>query len=243
MRESDNRDFYAKDSATYESSRFATAAGRDDHHRLMSILEDLSDSLDLGNVVEVGVGTGRVTRVLLKKGAAAVRCIDISSEMLEVAERTTADPRARYIEGSAYDLPIETGDCSSLVSVNLLTHLDDLNKFWSEVSRVVQPGGMALVTSTKVDSLYFPFGLIVNRRGSAFGHDVHSVWHRRRKQLRAISAAGGKVQSITGHFYTPRALDRKVTGRVVHRLTRSLEQLPTRLRARLAPMDIYLVKF
>jgi hypothetical protein len=102
---------------------------------------------------------------------------------------------------------------------------------------------MAMVTSTKVDSVFMPFGLIANRRGSAFGQDVHSVWHRRKAQLGAIAAAGGTVQSITGHFYTPRALDRGLAGRTVHRVTRSLEKLPPYLRDRLAPMDVYLVKF
>jgi ubiquinone/menaquinone biosynthesis C-methylase UbiE len=243
MRESNNRDFYSEDSETYEETRFATPSGLDDHNRLMKSLGDLSSRLNLDNVVEVGVGTGRVTRVLLNKGAKAVRCIDISPGMLKVAQEKTADPRVSYIEGSAYDLPIATDDCSAFVSVNLLTHLDDLTTFWREASRVLQPGGMAMVTSTKVDSVFMPFGLIANRRGSAYGQDVHSVWHRRKAQLEAITAAGGSLQSIAGHFYTPRALDRGRAGRVIHRMTRSLEQLPPKLRARLAPMDIYLVRF
>jgi SAM-dependent methyltransferase len=163
--------------------------------------------------------------------------------MLKVAAEATADSRVRYIEGSAYDLPIPTDDCSSFVSVNLLTHLDDLTRFWREAGRVLRPGGTAMVTSTKVDSVFMPFGLIANRRGSAFGQRVHSVWHRRKAQLEAIGAAGGSVQSITGHFYTPRALDRGLAGRAVHRATRSLEKLPPHLRTRLAPMDVYLVKF
>ncbi|MGE0219052.1 methyltransferase domain-containing protein [Mycolicibacterium sp.] len=243
MHESSNRDFYSKDSVTYEATRFTTAAGQDDHNRLMSCLATLSDSLDLTDVVEVGVGTGRVTRVLLAQGAKAVRCVDIAPGMLKVAEETTADPRARYIEGSAYDLPIGDDDCSSFVSVNLLTHLDDLDQFWREASRVLRPGGMALVTSTKVDSLYFPFGVIANRRGLAYGQNVYTVWHRRNAQLGAIARAGGKLESITGHFYTPRAVDKGPVGRVFHVITRLLDRLPSRLRARLAPMDIYLVRF
>lgn len=243
MRESNNSDFYSKDSATYESSRFTTASGRDDHNRLMSCLADLSASLDLNNVVEVGVGTGRVTRVLLDRGAVGVRCVDIAPGMLEVAKKNIADSRVRFIEGSAYDLPIETSDCSAFVSVNLLTHLDDLHQFWQEAGRVLRPGGMALVTSTKVDSLFLPFGVVANRRGSAFGQDVHTVWHRRKAQLEAISAAGGTLQSITGHFYTPRALDRGLIGPVFHRFTRLLDGLPPQLGTRLAPMDIYMVKF
>lgn len=243
MSESCNSDFYSKDSLTYESSRFSTKSGRDDHNRLMHCLSSLSTSLDLENVVEVGVGTGRVTRVLLEKGAEAVRCVDIAPGMLEVAKEKTANPLVQYIEGSAYDLPIETNDCSSYVSVNLLTHVDDLHQFWREAGRVLRPGGMALVTSTKVDSLFLPFGVIANRRGSAFGQDVYTVWHRRKAQLEAISAAGGSVKSITGHFYTPRALDRGAAGGVLHRLTRLFERLPQKWVTRLAPMDIYVVQF
>lgn len=243
MHESSNSNFYSKDSVTYESSRFATASGRDDHNRLMSCLANLSASLNLVDVVEVGVGTGRVTRVLLDKGAAAVRCVDIAPGMLEVAKRNIADARVSYFQGSAYNLPIEDGDCSAFVSVNLLTHLDDLDQFWQEAGRVLRAGGTALVTSTKVDSLFLPFGVAANRRGSAFGQDVHTVWHRRNAQLNAIAAAGGKLQSLTGHFYTPRTLDRGAVGPVFHQLTRLLDRLPTRLHTRLAPMDIYVVQF
>jgi ubiquinone/menaquinone biosynthesis C-methylase UbiE len=244
MRESNNSNFYSEDSETYEETRFSTPSGLDDHNRLMKALGDVSGQLDLDNVVEAGVGTGRVTRVLLSKGAKAIRCIDISTGMLKVAQEKTADPRVSYIEGSAYELPIATDDCSAFVSVNLLTHLDDLTTFWREAGRVLQPGGMAMVTSTKVDSVFMPFGLIANRRGSAYGQDVHTVWHRRKAQLEAINAAGGSVESITGHFYTPRALDRGLAGRAVHRFTRSMElNLPAPLGARLAPMDIYLVRF
>jgi len=243
MDESNNSEFYSKDSLTYESSRFSTASGRDDHERLMNCLADISISLDLDNVLEVGVGTGRVTRVLLEKGAEAVRCVDIAPGMLEVAKRMTASSRVSYIEGSAYDLPIEANSCSSFVSVNLLTHLDDLDQFWREVGRVLHPGGMAMVTSTKLDSLFLPFGAIANRRGVAFGQGVHTVWHRRKAQLSAISAAGGRLQSVTGHFYTPRALGGGRVGAGFHRLMRLFEQVPSQLGTRLAPMDIYLVKF
>lgn len=243
MRESHNSEFYSADSVTYEESRFSTASGRDDHNRLMDCLAQLSTSLNLDDVVEVGVGTGRVTRVLLERGAAAIRCVDIARGMLEVAEAKTSDPRVRYIEGSAYELPIGDNDCTSFVSVNLLSHLDNINQFWSEASRVVRPGGRALVTSTKLDSIFFLFGFVANRRGSAFGQDVHSVWHRRKANLKAISAAGGTVQSVTGHFYTPRALDRRFVGPFIHRLTRLHDQLPQQLARRLAPMDIYLVEF
>lgn len=243
MRESDNSKFYSKDSATYESSRFSSGPGRGDHERLMAALAELTTFLDLADVVEVGVGTGRVTRVLLENGAEKIRCVDIAPGMLEVAKEKTGSSRVRYIEGSAYRLPIATDDCTSFVSVNLLTHLDDPGQFWREAGRVLRPGGVAMVTSTKVDSLFLPFGVIANRRGIAFGQDVHTVWHRRRAQLTAIAAAGGELQSVTGHYYTPRALGGGSVGTVFQRLMRGFEKLPSRLNTRLAPMDIYLVKF
>jgi ubiquinone/menaquinone biosynthesis C-methylase UbiE len=243
MDEADNSDFYTKDSSTYEEARFSTAAGRDDHNRLMSCVADICASMDLDNIVEVGVGTGRVTRVLLEKGAKSIRCVDIAPGMLAVAAKKTASSRVKYIEGSAYALPISNNDCSAFVSVNLLTHLDDLHQFWREVGRVLRPGGFALVSSTKIDSIFFPFGFVANQRGSAYGQNVHTVWHRRRSQLEAISAAGGSLQSVTGHFYTPRALDRGRVGTLSSRLMRTLEALPDGTRARLAPMDIYLVRF
>jgi len=243
VRESDNSDFYSKDSVTYESSRFLTVPGRHDHERLMACLAELATSLDLEDVVEVGVGTGRVTRILLDEGAEAIRCVDIAPGMLKVASEKTGSSRVRYIEGSAYRLPIESDDCTSLVCVNLLTHLDYPDQFWSEVGRVLRSGGAALVTCTKVDSLFLPFGLVANRRGSAFGQDVHTVWHRRKAQLAAIAAAGGQLQSVTGHYYTPRALGGGFVGKLFHLLMRGFERLPSGLSGRLAPMDIYLVSF
>jgi SAM-dependent methyltransferase len=163
--------------------------------------------------------------------------------MLQVAAEHTGSNQVRYVEGSAYSLPIAAKEYSSFVSVNLLSHLDDLNQFWHETARVLRPGSLALVTSPKVDSLFLPFGLIANIRGTAFGQDVHSVWHRRKTQLRAITAAGGTVRSIVGHYYTPRTLGGGSIGRLFHHFMRWADLLPPRLGDRLAPMDIYLVEF
>lgn len=233
-----NADFYDQDSSTYDS-RFATTSGKADHLRLMALLDEQLRGMDLGNVVEVGVGTGRVTRLIAALNPKSLRCVDISTEMLKVTEASLAAGAAEFLLGSAYELPCEDGSADSVVSVNLLSHLEDLPTFWSEVRRVLRPNGQALVTSTNLTSLFYPFGARANRTQKAFGQDVPSAWHRRKDLEKTAENAGLQIADSDGHLYVPRSVDgRPVVDSLLRTGATAFAVLPQLLRSHTGPMTI-----
>ncbi len=237
MDESKNSQFYDADSGTYEATRFSTRMGRRDHESLMQLVSEQLVKMDLTDVIEVGVGTGRVTREIRKMSKNRLRCVDISPGMLELSMKTAPTPIPEFIEGSAYSLPVPDNDASALISVNLLSHLDDLERFWREAVRVTRPGGQIFVTSTNLLSVFYPFAYVVNRRGRAYGQEVHSTWHKMRAQKAAMEAAGASLVELQGEIYLPRALDRaRLVGTFAVPVLRGFRMAPRILRAKASPM-------
>jgi SAM-dependent methyltransferase len=74
--------------------------------------------------VEVGAGTGRISEMLLQRGAAALICIEpIPAMVARHKERTQADPRVTYIEEFAQDVTFAPrGHCDVALCSRVLIH-------------------------------------------------------------------------------------------------------------------------
>ena len=96
----------------------------------------------LGNVkgkkiLDFGCGTGIYAKLLTKKGA-KVKGFDISKEMLEIAKRE--NPKLDLRIGSGYKFPFK--EKFDIVLSSLVVHyLDDWNKMFKEVRKVLKKGG------------------------------------------------------------------------------------------------------
>lgn len=95
-------------------------------------------------VLEVGVGTGLVGGALADRGRTVVG-VDLSVPMLERAR-----PRlgARLAAGDALRLPIRTGAVPAVIAIHLLHLVADVDEVVAEVARVLEPGGVFVVSST-----------------------------------------------------------------------------------------------
>jgi ubiquinone/menaquinone biosynthesis C-methylase UbiE len=140
----------------------------DDYDRLVSA-EDVDGNLVRaiasvapipGSVfVDVGAGTGRVTRLLLGAGAARVHAFDRSAAMLEVARRRlTGEPADRWqlAVADATELPIADGAADHAVAGWVFGHLRSWAADWratigralDEMQRAIRPGGTIVVVET-----------------------------------------------------------------------------------------------
>ncbi len=118
------------------------------------------DMVDLGNagrILDVGCGTGGITRDIALSTDGEVFGIDIDLEKMEIAGKVLADvPNAMLIEADAKDLPFEDDYFDLVVFHLVLIHIDDQQAAVNEMARVVRPGGIVLATLepdylTKVD--------------------------------------------------------------------------------------------
>ncbi len=108
---------------------------------LLRLLPDLRGK----NVVDVGCGPGRVSRIALERGAASTTGVDASRAMLHEA-RSLSDERSSWILGDACDLPLEASTFDVVVCALMLGHVAKLDVAVSEMHRVLKPGGYALIS-------------------------------------------------------------------------------------------------
>ena len=91
--------------------------------------------------VDVGCGTGVVTRTVLEHGSPAeVVGIDPSAAFLAYAQRTVTDPRARFEEGDATALPLPDGQADAVVSGLVLNFVAEPERAAAEMARVARTG-------------------------------------------------------------------------------------------------------
>jgi SAM-dependent methyltransferase len=108
------------------------------------VVDWLAERLRLGpgaTVVDVGAGTGKLTRDLVPTGAHVV-AVEPLTEMLE--QLAAAVPEAEALVGSAEELPLEDGSADAVVAASAF-HWFDPDRALPEIHRVLKPGG-ALAT-------------------------------------------------------------------------------------------------
>jgi SAM-dependent methyltransferase len=135
-------------------------------------LEPLRGRSDL-RAVDVGAGTGKLTRQLCAAGVATV-AVEPSAGMLKVLKHTVS--RAQVLAGSAEELPLPDGSVD-LVTVGQAFHWFDRDRALPELARVLRPGGrMALFYNSRDGSVAW-----VRALGELIGqHSDHADAHRER---------------------------------------------------------------
>jgi ubiquinone/menaquinone biosynthesis C-methylase UbiE len=147
---SDYKTIYAEHADSYHELVSAEdAAG--ELPRALSALGPLAGK----SALDVGAGTGRVTRLLAEAGA-NVTAIEQSPAMLAVAQRELAE-RATLVLGDARELPFDRASFDFAVAGWVFGHFrhwneagwrDDVSRAIGEMRRVVRPGGTAVVIET-----------------------------------------------------------------------------------------------
>jgi len=98
---------------------------------------------DAETVLDVGCGTGNLTRALLGRLGPDGRVIalDISPVMLERARQKIADPRVAWIRAPANRIPVAEAACDRVLCFSAWPHFEQREKVVSEFFRVLRPGG------------------------------------------------------------------------------------------------------
>jgi ubiquinone/menaquinone biosynthesis C-methylase UbiE len=97
-------------------------------------------------VLEIGCGTGQLTRSLALRGV-DLTAVDIGPSMIETARRHVEDPSVRFAIGAFEDF--EAPDASfALVASATAIHWVDPGVRWTKPARLLRPGGWLAVFAT-----------------------------------------------------------------------------------------------
>ncbi len=127
-------------------------AAEDAEGRLLPAIERVAPRLD--RVLEVGAGTGRITRLLAARGATVV-AVDRAPAMLRIARRHL--PHAALVVADAAALPVADGWASAAIAGWVFGHQRSWNpdawqgsigRCLDEMARALAPGGVSVVIET-----------------------------------------------------------------------------------------------
>jgi len=169
------------------SSYFRENAGRWHEIRSLHVPErEVEEALvrllpdgDLGDLLDVGTGTGRMLEVLGPRARRAVG-VDQSREMLAIARANLEAAGLRHChvrQADMYQLPFPSGSFDAAVIHQVLHFAEDPADVLGEAARVLRPGGRLLVVD------FAPHGLEALRsehahRRLGFADDEITLWCR-----------------------------------------------------------------
>jgi SAM-dependent methyltransferase len=161
-------------------------------------------------VVEIGCGVGRLTRVIAER-AAAVKAIDVSSEMLAIARNENARlTNVEWIQGDGLSLAgVDDGVGDAVVSHVVFQHIPDPQitlGYIREVGRVLRPGGVTALHLSNDKQVHEQRAGVGQRLRSLVGlapkGQAHEAWTGSAVELddvRAAAADGGMtVENVAG---------------------------------------------
>ena len=103
--------------------------------------------LDNMQVLDIGCGTGALTKIAFEKGAKGVVCGDISTFMLKEAKRKDVAESVDYTfcQLDAEGLPYKTGSFDAVISGMTFGTLPKQKLAIAEMVRVTKPGGLVCI--------------------------------------------------------------------------------------------------
>ena len=114
------------------------------------ILEKLNNEDNLGNLIEIGCGTGYFTKILSTKSENIIST-DISEEMLNIAKENLKENE--FLAMDCQNLKFNDGKFDTAFMGLVLLFADDPQKALKEIKRVLKPKGLLIIADPDISYL------------------------------------------------------------------------------------------
>jgi ubiquinone/menaquinone biosynthesis C-methylase UbiE len=101
---------------------------------------DQIGSAPIGSVAEICCGRGEAFLLIGDRTKAGVG-VDVSVSMLSAARKTFGDDKFFFVQGDATMMPIEDNQFDTVVMLGGIHHVNDRQKLFDEIHRILKPGG------------------------------------------------------------------------------------------------------
>jgi SAM-dependent methyltransferase len=150
------------------TAMIARLESRGEHPVFRRFIEDYLDAISWHSVrqaVDLGCGTGVVTRQIARRAGPETQVlgVDLSEKLLNAARDLSRAERIEWCRASADALPLPDNSIDLAVLHTLMSHVPDPGAVLREVSRVLRPGGRAVIFDADYASA--TFGLADFERG------------------------------------------------------------------------------
>jgi ubiquinone/menaquinone biosynthesis C-methylase UbiE len=127
-------------------------------HLIFSTLID-GDALNGRRVLEIGSGTGRISRTIAERGA-ELTVVDVGDGLVTTVAK---DLKCQGVVGDALDLPFAPGAFDLIISSECIEHTMDPSQAIREMCRVCAPEGMVCLTTP--NKLWYPVLVVSQKLG------------------------------------------------------------------------------
>ena len=119
-------------------------------------------------IVDLGCGTGAITRLILGKVQrvglkAQILSIDPSPLALEKARQSVANAMVKFLHGSAENVSQLVSSADALFFCNAIHLIEDKHAVFREIGKSLNPGGVVAFNTTFFDGAYLPITQKANR--------------------------------------------------------------------------------
>jgi len=161
-----NRTLFAEVAPKYDFITKALSLGRDAawKRQLMAALPAVPSA----QCVDLACGTGDLTRMLaVRYPDGKISGLDLTPEMLAIADKRTEAFNVSFVEGSMAGLPFGNESTDIVTGGYALRNAPDLNQTLDEIARILKPGGCAA---------FLDFSKPRNRAGQRISHFLLKFW-------------------------------------------------------------------
>jgi SAM-dependent methyltransferase len=156
---------------------------------LDSAFNELIDGRCQGNVLELCCGAGEAGK-LLNGRYEHLLGLDISYSMVRAARLNYPNAMTSFHQGDATELPVCDGAMDAVIIFGGIHHVPDRKKLFSEIARVLKPGGGLYFREPCDDFFLWRWiRILVYRLAAALDHETEAPL-RRRKTIEELRAAG-----------------------------------------------------